>query len=194
MIKALIGNGGHAREVMAQMGELLFRFVDDVYYVGSDPYVLPISKFDPKEYEIMIAVGDSQSRKNIEEKLPKNTKYFSYIHYTSMLMNNCSVGVGSFIGANCILTCDIEIGKHAILNRGVQIGHDCKIGDFFSAMPGSIVSGDVTIGDRVYLGTNSSAREKIKICSSVTIGLNSGVVKNIDVPGVYVGTPAIKIK
>ena len=31
MIKALIGNGGHAREVMAQMGIKLFRFVDDQY-------------------------------------------------------------------------------------------------------------------------------------------------------------------
>jgi UDP-3-O-[3-hydroxymyristoyl] glucosamine N-acyltransferase len=61
-------------------------------------------------------------------------------------------------------------------------------------MPGVIVSGNVTIQDLVYIGTNSSIKEKIKICELTTIGLNSGVVKDINKPGVYVGTPAIKIK
>ena len=41
MIKALIGNGGHAREVMAQMGIKLFRFVDDLYM---DNDTLPLSE------------------------------------------------------------------------------------------------------------------------------------------------------
>ena len=61
-------------------------------------------------------------------------------------------------------------------------------------MPGAIVSGNVKIYDLVYLGTNSSIKEKISIHSLTTIGLNSGVIKNIEEPGVYVGTPAKKIK
>ena len=191
MIRALIGNGGHAREVMAQMGQTLFRFVDDEYCQrNTDPFVLPLSEFNPDEYEVMIAVGDSNDRKKISDSLPRGTKYFTYIHPSAMVMNNCLLGKGTFIGANCILTCDIEIGDHAILNRGVQIGHDCKIGNFFSAMPGSIVSGNVEIGDIVYLGTNSSVREKIKICNNVLIGLNSGVVRDLKKEGTYVGLPA----
>jgi acetyltransferase EpsM len=54
-------------------------------------------------------------------------------------------------------------------------------------MPGSIVSGDVKIGDRVYLGTNSSIKEKLTIIDDVTIGLNTGIVKSIDRSGTYVG-------
>ena len=61
-------------------------------------------------------------------------------------------------------------------------------------MPGSILSGDVIIKDQVYIGTNSSVREKISICDNVTIGLNSGVVKNINESGTYVGSPLKKIK
>jgi UDP-3-O-[3-hydroxymyristoyl] glucosamine N-acyltransferase len=61
-------------------------------------------------------------------------------------------------------------------------------------MPGSIISGNVKIGNSVYLGTNSSIREKITITNSVKIGMNSSVVKNIEDPGVYVGTPSKKIK
>jgi len=191
MKKVLIGDGGHAREVMAQMGVKLDRFVDDGY-VSND--TLPLSKLDPSKHEVMIAVADSKSRFDISQRLPKGIKFFTFIHPTSLIMDNVDIGDGSFIGAYSILTTNIKIGKHSILNRSNHIGHDCRIGDFFSAMPGVIVSGNVTIQDLVYIGTNSSIKEKIKICELTTIGLNSGVVKDIDKPGVYIGTPAIKIK
>jgi UDP-3-O-[3-hydroxymyristoyl] glucosamine N-acyltransferase len=60
-------------------------------------------------------------------------------------------------------------------------------------MPGSVVSGNCNIGDCVYLGSNSSVREKISICDNTIIGLSSGVVKNIETTGTYVGVPAKKI-
>ena len=41
---------------------------------------------------------------------------------------------------------------------------------------------------------NIEIKEKISIHSLSTIGMNAGVVKNINEPGVYVGTPAKKIK
>jgi sugar O-acyltransferase (sialic acid O-acetyltransferase NeuD family) len=191
MKKVLIGNGGHAREVMAQMGVKLLRFVDD-QYVDNDS--LPLSQFDPTKYIAMVAVADSRNRYDITQRLPKETQFFTFVHPTALLMDGIEIGEGSFIGAYSILTTNIKIGKHAILNRGNHIGHDCRIGDYFSAMPGSIVSGNVTIHDMVYMGNNSSIREKLSIHSTVTIGMNTGVVKHIEEPGVYVGSPLLKIK
>ena len=194
MIKALIGNGGHAIEVQAQMDIELFRFVSDEYWKEGDDRLLPLSKFHLDKYVVMIAVANSQDREDIVKQLPVNTQYFTFIHPTAQLMsNNITIGEGSFIGANSIITCDVEIGSHAILNRGNHIGHDCRIGDYFSAMPGSIVSGNVTLGNKVYLGTNSCIREKITICDNVTIGLNTGIVKNITESGVYVGQNVRKL-
>jgi hypothetical protein len=150
MKKALVGYGGHAKEVMAQMGIKLTCFVDDKYVVYG---TRPLSEFDPKEYALMIAVADSKDRFDIVQKLPKETKYFTWVHPTVLIMdNNVNIGEGSFIGAYSILTTNINIGKHSILNRNNHIGHDCVIGDYFSAMPGSIVSGNVSIGNRVYFG------------------------------------------
>jgi sugar O-acyltransferase (sialic acid O-acetyltransferase NeuD family) len=188
MKKALIGNGGHAREVQAQMGIELFRFVGEEYWKEGDDKLLTLSKFDPDKYVVMIAVADSKDREDIVKQLPTNTQYFTFIHPTAQLMSkNITIDEGSFIGANSIITCNVEIGKHAILNRGVHVGHDCKIGDYFSAMPGSIVSGNVNLGNKVYLGTNSSIREKITICDDVIIGLNTGIVKDINISGTYIG-------
>jgi sugar O-acyltransferase (sialic acid O-acetyltransferase NeuD family) len=193
MKKVLIGNGGHAREVMAQMGVKLDRFVDDQYVKHSED-VLPLSLFDPKKHIAMIAVADSRDRYDIAQRLPKETQFFTFIHPTALLMGDVEIGEGSFIGAYSVLTTNIKIGKHTILNRGNQIGHDCKIGDYFSAMPGAIVSGNVRIYDLVYMGNNSSIREKLSIHSLSTIGMNSAVVKHIEEPGIYVGVPSKKIK
>jgi sugar O-acyltransferase (sialic acid O-acetyltransferase NeuD family) len=191
MKKALIGYGGHAREVMAQMGVKLTCFVDDEYVVEG---TLPLSKFNPKKYVLMVAVADSKDRFDIVQRLPKETQFFTFIHPTALLMDDIEIGEGSFIGAYSILTTNIKLGKHTILNRGNHIGHDCRIGDYFSAMPGSIVSGNVTIHDLVYMGNNSSIREKLSVHSLSTIGMNSAVVKHIEETGVYVGCPAVKIK
>ncbi len=192
MKKALVGYGGHAKEVMAQMGVKLTCFVDDKYVVEG---TRPLSEFDPEEYAIMVAVADSRDRFDITQRLPKKTKYFTWVHPTVLIMDdNIEIGEGSFVGAYSILTTNIKIGKHAILNRGNHIGHDCEIGDYFSAMPGAIVSGNVKIHDLVYMGNNSSIREKLSIHSLVTIGMNSAVVKHIESPGVYGGVPTKNIK
>jgi sugar O-acyltransferase (sialic acid O-acetyltransferase NeuD family) len=174
------------------MGTALPCFVDDEYVTEN---TLPLSSLDIDKYEVMIAVADPIGRHNIVKKLPKETKFFTFIHATALVLDkNIEIGEGSFIGAYSILTTNIKIGKHSILNRGNHIGHDCRIGDYFSAMPGVIVSGNVTIQDLVYVGTNSSIREKITICDNVIIGMNSGVVKDINKSGTYVGTPPIKLK
>lgn len=189
---ALFGYGGHAREVAAQIEEPVIFYVDDEY---ANDVAKPISKFNPEKELMLIAIGESVDRKNIADKLPKKTNYFTFIHPTAQIMDsNIEIGEGSFIGANSILTTNIKLGKHALLNRGNHIGHDCVIGDYFSAMPNSIVGGNVYIGDKVYMGSCSNIREKIKITSSVIIGMNAGVVKNINQPGIYVGIPAKKIK
>lgn len=190
---ALFGYGGHAREVATQIDEDITFFVDDEYVNG---ITKPVSKFDPILYTMMVAVANSSHRYEIVQKLPKETTYFTFIHPSAQIMDtldeSIKLGEGTFIGANSILTTNIIIGKHAILNRGNQIGHDCRIGDYFSAMPGAIVSGNVEIQDFVYMGTNSSIKERMSVYSLVTIGSNSTVVKPIIEPGIYVGVPAKK--
>lgn len=189
---ALFGYGGHSREVAAQINKKITFFVDDKY-VNKDTQ--PISSFDPKKYMMMVAVANPIERKTIVNRLPKETTYFTYIHPSVHIMaQDVIIGEGSFIGANSILTTNIKIGSHAILNRGNQIGHDTTIDNYFSAMPGSIVSGNVKIGELVYIGTNATIKEKITVCDEVTIGSNAAVVKNIITSGVYVGLPAKFIK
>jgi sugar O-acyltransferase (sialic acid O-acetyltransferase NeuD family) len=198
MKKGIIGNGGFGREVFYSMTKeeqlnTVF-FVEDEYYDKSQINTLPLSKFNKDKYEVVVAIGDSVVRESIVKKLPKDTKYFTFIHPSVQIYSDdIEIGEGSIICNGCILTTNIKLGKHSQLDRHSNIGHDCVIGNYFRMSPGSKISGNCNIGNHVYFGTNSSVREKITICDNVTIGLNGGVVKDINDDGVYVGLPVKKI-
>jgi len=195
---AIFGIGGFGREVFYQFkkqyDEIIF-ILDDKYFDVNINYfkpTIPLSKFNPKIYEAVVAVGDPTARSQIVSRFPKNTNWATLIHESVSIpsQHNIKFGKGSIICIGCILTTNITIGKHAHLNLHTTIGHDVKIGDFFTSSPGVNISGTCEISNRVYFGTNSSIREKLSVCDDVTIGLQAGVVKNITKPGIYVGVPA----
>ena len=81
MKKGIIGAGGFGREIYWSLS-LMERvntkfFVDDKYWDGNDDLVLPISQFNPNEYEVVVAIANSNDRERIVNTLPKNTKYFT---------------------------------------------------------------------------------------------------------------------
>jgi sugar O-acyltransferase (sialic acid O-acetyltransferase NeuD family) len=194
---AIIGAGGFAREVKQQMLDndpnLNIEFFVEDQYVNEN--CKPISSLEPDLYLVLIAIGDPVVRKKMVSILPKNTNYGTFIHHTAQILDeNIEIGPGSIICPNVILTTNIKLGSHTHLNLSTTIGHDTIVGDFFTTAPGAKISGNCTIGNNVYIGTNASVREKIKICDNVIIGLNSGVVKSIDESGTYGGIPTRKIK
>ena len=199
MKKGIIGAGGFGREVYWSLS-LIERvntkfFVDDKYWDNTNDLILPISKFNPSEYKIVVAIGDPRDRFDMVERLPKETKYFTHIHPSVQILgDDVEINEGSIICAGTIITTNVKIGKHAHLNLQTTIGHDCEIGDYFTTAPGVKISGNCKIYDCVYVGTNASIKEKISIHSLTTIGSNAAVVKNIEEPGIYVGVPSKKIK
>ena len=193
--KVLIGAGGFAREVRAHMNEYKMKcFVDQKYFQPNADNIFPISEFDPSRMQALIVVGEPHDRKTIFNRMPIETEYFTFIHPSAQLLgDDIVIGKGSFIAANCIITTNVHLGDHTQLNLSSTIGHDCRIGDFFTTAPGAKISGNCHLGKCVYVGTNASIREKINVCENVTIGLQAGVVKHINESGIYVGCPAKKI-
>lgn len=203
----IFGTGGFGREVLCCIIDIIEKTnnrIEDIacFMVSDDHYkentimgieVIKQSCFNPFTNTCVIAIGEPSIRKNIVNSLPSNTRYDTIVHPSVIISKWVDIGEGSIITANTILTCNITIGKHAHLNLNTTIGHDCIIGDYFTTAPASNVSGNVNIGDCVYLGTNSSIKQGIDICNDVTIGMGGVVVKNITEKGVYVGNPAYKL-
>ena len=206
----IIGAGGFGKETLCclidsiantnlKIEDMAAFIVDDVHFDAENAVVLgvpviPLSKFEPKQYDVVVAVGDPLARKAIIEKLPKKTTFTTIIHPTASISKWVEIGEGSIITAGVVLTCDIKIGKHAHINLQTTIGHDCVMGDYFTTAPAANISGHCNFGDRVYIGTNASIRQSITICSDVTIGMGGVVTKNIAESGVYIGNPLKKLE
>tara|TARA_R110001632_G_C11201557_1_gene403255 strand:- start:56 stop:658 length:603 start_codon:yes stop_codon:yes gene_type:complete len=193
--KAIIGAGGFAREIRAALGLPNIKFFVDEQYANTETNIYGLSQFDPTKYEVVVAIGDPTDKANMISKLPKDTQYFTFIDPSAQLhASDIEIGEGSIICAGTIITTNVVLGKHTHLNLHTTIGHDTRIGDYFTTAPGVKISGNVTIGDYVYVGTNASIIQKVNITNNVVIGLNAGVVKDINQSGTYVGVPTKKIK
>jgi sugar O-acyltransferase (sialic acid O-acetyltransferase NeuD family) len=204
----IIGAGGFAKEALCclidemassnrNMEEIACFMVNDVDYseqkiMGID--VIPQSTFDPSIYNVVIAIADPLSRKRVAETLPSTTTYTTIIHPSAVISKWVEIGVGSIITAGTILTCNINIGKHAHLNLHTTVGHDCVIGDFFTTAPATNISGNCSFGNCVYFGTNAAVRQGVRIVDNVTIGMGGVVVKDITEEGVYIGNPLKKLE
>jgi acetyltransferase-like isoleucine patch superfamily enzyme len=122
---------------------------------------------------------------------------------------NCVIGNNSFVGPFVEIQKGVEVGSnckiqsHSFICELVIIGNNCFIGHGVmfvnDLMQNGPAGGDKTkwgktiIGDNVSIGSNATILP-VTICNDTVIGAGSVVTKNIDEPGIYAGNPAKKIK
>lgn len=198
----IFGAGGFGKEVYwlaQQCGREVDAFIEK--QAGGYCCGKPIedeSYFDPNKHQAVVAVGNPITRQKIIIPLVQQYGmgiFTSLISPSANIMSgSVDIGIGTIICANCILTCDITLGNFSQLNLATTIGHDTTTGDLFTTAPGVHVSGKVSVGHRVYLGTNASTVEHITINNDVTIGAGACVSKDIIESGTYVGVPARKLE
>jgi sugar O-acyltransferase (sialic acid O-acetyltransferase NeuD family) len=177
----IIGKGGFAREVAAYADNARVPYR---MYENECKGIIP-------GIGAVIAIGDVSIRQKVAEQFKHI--YFCQFDVGMCYSHNNSIGAGAIICPGSILTVNVRLGVHCLINLNCTIGHDCIIGDFVTISPGANISGNVIIGDMCYIGSNAVIRDKITICSDVTIGAGGVVVKDITEPGVYVGNPVKKI-
>ena len=203
----IYGTGGFAREVLCLLHDLgahaqVLGFMEpdavvDEKYRDARIMGLPVlreSQFDPQNTEMVVGVGDPTIRQRIVDGLPATTRHRTLVHPSAVVSQWVTLGEGAIVCAGTILTCQIGIGKYCHLNLLTTVGHDCTMGDYFTTAPGVNISGNCTFADRVYFGTSAATRQGVTSVSDVVVGMGAMVVKNLSEPGVYVGTPAKKIK
>ena len=147
--------------------------------------------FHPLDYDLFIAVGNNLIRErifNIAKR--KGYKLANYISSKASTWENVKYGENCFIGEGCMLNPFTHLGDNNILFNTV-IGHHSKIGNH-TLLSGTILAGNVTIGNFSFLGLHSSIKENIKIGSKNIIGMNTSISSNTEDNSVYTSSSAIK--
>lgn len=206
----IVGAGGFGREVawlverinrQSPAWELVGFIDDDLQKIGTkqDNYSVigdcEYLTLQSEECWIVCAIGSPVVRKAIVERLKQlpNVKFATLIDPSVLMSDRIQIGEGSIVCAGSILTVDIKLGRHSIVNLDCTVGHDVEFGDYLTAYPSVNISGSVFGGDCVEIGTGVQIRQGLKIVSNVVMGAGAVVVSDITEPGTYVGVPVRRI-
>ncbi len=212
---AVFGAGGFGREVhmliehiQSEQGRALggwnfIGYFDDGVAAGSDingasvlggTAELATWKFP---LAIAVAIGNPRTKADVVASIAREGIEFPALIHPSVIMGNrryIDIGSGCIICAGNILTANIRLGKHVILNLSCTTGHDVEIGDYASFMPGVNISGEVVIGMGVYVGTGAKIINQVRIGDHTVVGAGAVVVRSLPPSCTAVGIPAKPIR
>jgi UDP-N-acetylbacillosamine N-acetyltransferase len=195
----IFGFGGHARSV----GDIaLSSGIDALVFIdasvrpgesfGDHPAVVSLPDHPEPGWSGFPALGDNQRRRALYQTsaLPK----------PALIAPSASIGRYSVIGEGTLVAHQAHVGPlarvglGAIINSGAIVDHETQIGDFCHISVNATVAGRCTIGSNVFIGAGATVIDGIKVTDNVIVGAGATVVRDIDEPGVYVGTPARPIQ
>lgn len=204
----ILGAGGFAREIYSYLSESKFKYEGSVlkgfltdYKDDLDDYNcahkivgnIKDSNLDENSLLIM-GISDCAFKQEIYDFYKvAGFDFLTYKHSTAIVGNNVSIGEGSVLGPNTILTTDIKVGKCTTINAMSSLGHDVKVGNFCTFSGHCDITGNVEIGDSVLFGTRVSVIPYVKIGSNSIIGAGSLVIRRVKQGITVFGNPAKKI-
>lgn len=186
----LYGAGGHCKvviDILESVGKRIKQIVDDSPS-NSTFMSIPCKKPEGKYDSVIVTIGNCQIRRKIVENIKVN-HFETAIHPSAVVSPHSSIGEGSVVMQGAIIQSGSLIGKHVIINTQASIDHDCKIADFVHIAPGSILSGNVEVGECSWIGVGVCIKNGMTIGKNCIIGAGSVVVKDIPDNVVAFGNP-----
>ncbi len=134
-------------------------------------------------------IGNYAVRWKIFGLLQQNGFEFpTVIHPSAFVEDTVSLADGVQVLAQSYISSETSVGFGTLINAGVVISHDGKIGKCVNLSPGALLAGAVTVADFAQVGMGATVNLGVKIGERARVG-NSAVVK-ADVPAdsrVYAG-------
>ncbi|HMG89429.1 MAG TPA: NeuD/PglB/VioB family sugar acetyltransferase [Chryseolinea sp.] len=199
----IYGAGGLGREVLSLVNATdsyeVKGFLDDGIVRGTlikGVKVLggysELRSFD-QPIKLVLALGSPSSKLELLKKMDRSKVNFPILRHPSVVLQDASaieIGEGTILCAGSILTTDIIIASHVLINLNCTIGHGVHIGMASSIMPGVNVAGEVSVGSGVLIGSGVNVINKVKLGDHCTIGMGSVVLRDVDAGVTMVGVPA----
>ena len=199
----IYGAGGLGREVLSLVNATgmyeVKGFLDDSMARGTSVKGVQVlggcaevRSFD-QPINLVLALGSPSSKIELLKKLDRSKVSFPILRHPSVILQEASaieIGEGTILCAGSILTTDIRIGSHVLINLNCTIGHGVTIGMASSIMPGVNVAGEVSVGSGVLIGSGVNVINKVKLGDHCTIGMGSVVLRDVEAGVTAVGVPA----
>jgi sugar O-acyltransferase (sialic acid O-acetyltransferase NeuD family) len=199
----IVGAGGHAREVAwvareAKQAWNVRGFLDDRpelagCAVGDASVLGAIDDWiHYPEARFVVAIGDPRVRRAVVDRMRRQGQpiFAVLVHKSVVHSPHVRLAEGTVVMAGCVLSTDIEIGRHVIVNQSTTVAHDCRIHDFCTVAPQVALSGNVTLDEGVEVGTGACVRQGLHVGRGAMVGMGSVVNRAIPAAEIWFGNPA----
>lgn len=144
-----------------------------------------------KETQFVVAVGAPALRRRIATRLEQaGFVPATLVHPRAEVGPSVRLGPGGVVCAGAVLTVDVQVGRHGLLNLNCTVGHDCQLGDFVTLAPGVHLSGATRLGHGVEVGTGAVTLPQVSLADGAILGAGAVLTHDAAKPGTYVGIPA----
>jgi UDP-perosamine 4-acetyltransferase len=205
----VVGGGGHAKVVISLLRKLksysILGHTDlrdnsaalGVPYLGSDNALTTLT-VGRKELNAVLALGQvglGTRRHELWSRLQSPRILFPLIVSPDAIVNEGVSGAeGALVMDGAVIHSGATIGRGVIVNTNSTIEHDVVLGDWVHVAPGATISGDVAVGRFSMIGAGATVIQGIKIEAGCMVGAGATVLHDLTESGVYVGTPARRVK
>ena len=168
----LVGYSGHGLVVAESaiiMGVEFYGYTD-LYEIDKNPFDLRyFGNEQSKDYnwnltdKYVLGIGSNKLRSKAFKFLKSKSKVcLKIINKSASVSEFSSVGEGTFIARNVSINPFSQIGNYCIVNTSSSIDHECIIENGVHLAPGSILCGNVKIGENSIIGAGSVVLSNIK--------------------------------
>lgn len=198
----IIGSGGMARDALwfareaAEPFDVLGMLDDDPASHGSDrgdcPVLGPIDDWARYDASLVVAIGSPRVRRTIVRRIEESgrPRWATVAHRSSHHSNYVEFGVGSMVGAGCVVTTQVQVGDHVIVNNGCTIAHDVVLDEFVTLAPRVAISGAVHVRAGGEIGTGACLRQGIVVGQGSMVGMGGAAIRDVADNTLVMGVPA----
>ncbi len=205
----ILGTGGHCRVILSLLDacgehEVLGIIELDKLRVGENIMGIPVlgnaSSLDEfcgrSNLDIFLAIGNNAIRRIWWEKT-RNIGFIlpNLFSPYAIIDSNAQLGEANIVCAKAFIGPGATLGDNNLVNTGAIIEHEVQVASHCHFAPSSTIAGRSRIGDECLIGAAATVIDGIYVEARNTIGAGTTLVKNItETGGVYIGTPAKKVK
>lgn len=193
----IIGASGHGKvvaDIAMRIGYTDIVFLDDdqtIKECAGFSVVGKVSDVVTMDGDKFVAIGNPKTRERIQTELENcGANVVTLIHPNAVVSRRVEIGSGSVVMAGAVINSDAKIGRGTIINTCSSVDHDCVVKDYVHISVGAHLSGSCRIGKNSWIGIGAIVSNNRNVCGDCTIGAGAVVVKDISIPGVYIGVPA----
>lgn len=197
----ILGAGGFAREVFCWINTSQYQVIGFYTELDGGPkeifgtQVVRSLEGLPFDTDFVVAVGDPKLRRRLFDEALKTRlpPSMPILGPHIIIGQEIRIGHGSIVCPGSILTANVTLDVGVIVNLHCTIGHDCHLHSFVTLSPGVNMSGNVSVGEGSYIGTNAAVREKLRIGTGSVLGMGAVLTKELPDGETWTGVPATKL-